>query len=150
MIKLENHFMSSTKDMENIRDMIVQLSRRLRGDLKQRLAESGIGITPLLYNVLTLLEGRNLTLQEIAEEMNINPPTLVAAVDSLEDWGFLKRTIDLRDRRRWPLQITKSGQNILKKVPKVSKTDSFAASLLRLEKKRQVELAQTLAALLNS
>ncbi len=140
--------MDSLQEIENIRDMIIRLSRKLRGSLKKRLAKSGFGIMPLPYNLLALLAIRNLTLQEIALEMEINPPTLVAATDILENKGFLKRTVDMKDRRRTPLQITKAGHAVLKKVPKVSKSDSFAVSLSRLDKTQRAQLLNSLTRLL--
>ena len=42
-------------EAEAIRDAAVKLSRKSRGDLKKRLAKSGLGITPLAYNALALL-----------------------------------------------------------------------------------------------
>jgi len=141
--------MNPLQDAEKIRDMIVRLSRKSRGDLKKRLLKSGIGIMSLPYNVLALLVNRNLTLQEIAEEMEISPPTLVSVADILESKGFLKRTVDVKDRRKTPLQITKTGQAVLKKVPKVSKSDSFAASLSKISKIQRAQLLRSLAFLLN-
>lgn len=136
-------------EAEAIRDAAVKLSRKSRGDLKKRLAKSGLGITPLAYNALALLLEKNLTLQEIALEMEINPPILVSAADTLEKKGLLKRTVDAKDRRRTPLQITPAARVALKKVPKVSQADSFAISLTKLEKTQRTQLLYLLNKLLN-
>lgn len=136
-------------ETESITDAVVRLSRKSRGDLKKRLLKSSLGITPLLYNVLVLLAARNLTLQEIAGEMEINPPTLVSAADILESKGFLKRTADAKDRRKTPLKITPLGRLALKKVPQVSRIDSFAVSLAKLEKMQRKQLLYLLSSLLN-
>ncbi|MDR3642196.1 MAG: MarR family transcriptional regulator [Candidatus Doudnabacteria bacterium] len=141
--------MGFIEDAENIRDMLIRLSRKSRRDLKKRLAVSGIGIMPLSYNLLALLADRDLTLREIAAEMEINPPTLVSAVDVLERKHFLKRTLDARDRRRTPLKITDSGRGVLKRVPKVAKADAFALDFGKLSKAQQVELRGLLKKLLS-
>ena len=88
-------------------------------------------------------------MQEIALEMEINPPILVSAADTLEKKGLLKRTVDAKDRRRTPLQITQAAGVALKKVPKVSKADSFAISLTKLEKTQRTQLLYLLNKLLN-
>ena len=141
--------MKNPKELADVRDMILSLSRKFRGDLKKRLAKSGTGITPLAYNLLCLLENRTLTLREIAREMEINPPTLVAAADILEKKNLLTRTMDKSDRRRTPLQITKAGALLLKKIPKVSRADLLATGFEKLNKNQRVELKRLLSKLLS-
>jgi DNA-binding MarR family transcriptional regulator len=137
------------QEAQRIRDMIVRLARKSRGDLKKRLARSGTGITPLSYNLLSFLADRKRTLQEIASEMEINPPSLVAAADILEQKGLLQRTADASDRRQRPLRITAAGRAVLSRIPKVAKGDSFTASLSRLDPAARRELADLLTNLLD-
>ena len=124
--------MTPSKDTENIRDLIVRLSRRSRRDLMARLRAARTGLRPLAYNILTLIADRPLTSREAAEEMGINPPPFVSAVDALENKGYLKRSSDPRDRRRLPLLITEKGRLLLNKIPKIAPSDSLARSLARL------------------
>ncbi len=130
-----------------IRRLIVRLSRKSRGDLKKRLKASRFKILPLAYNILSLLDGRQLTIQELAEEMAINPPALVGAVDLLQRQGYLSRKSDPRDRRRAPLAISKAGAAILKQVPPIAAGDTLAVNLLKLAGAQRALLLKTLTGL---
>jgi DNA-binding MarR family transcriptional regulator len=51
--------------------------------------------------------------REISSRLRIDPGDLVAFVDWLEEVGFVERTRDERDRRRYRVQLTASGRRAL-------------------------------------
>src|ERR1044071_3257168 len=86
------------------------LFKPLRKDVERRLVSTGQGMTMLQCGILRHLEQATLTINELARQMMIKPPSLVAVVDALERAGYLKRKPDPTDRRRTPLHITPKGE----------------------------------------
>ena len=52
--------------------------------------------------------------REISERLRLDPSDLVAFVDWLEEAGFVERRRDPRDRRRYEVDLTRSGRRALR------------------------------------
>jgi DNA-binding MarR family transcriptional regulator len=81
------------------------------------------------YQVLAILatDGPGSQL-ELARLLGKAPALVVAAIDELEERGFVERTRDPADRRRSRVMLTKAGERTLAKADKLA--DEAAASLL--------------------
>ena len=73
-----------------------------------------IGLTPALFAILNFLRGRDGTLQkEIGAAMRIDPSTMVALIDRLEEAGLARRRPHPKDRRARDVAITPKGRRTL-------------------------------------
>ena len=73
-----------------------------------------IGLTPALFAVLNFLRAQDGALQkEIGAAMEIDPSTMVALIDQLEDAGLAKRRPRPTDRRAREVAITPKGRRTL-------------------------------------
>jgi DNA-binding MarR family transcriptional regulator len=75
-----------------------------------------IGLTPALFAVLNYLQAHESTIQQrIGSAMGIDPSTMVALVDQLEEAGLAKRRPHKRDRRAREVVITAKGRRSLER-----------------------------------
>ena len=132
------------KQNHRIHTALVGLFKPIRKDVERRLVSAGPGMTMLQCGILRHLEHTSLTINELARQMMIKPPSLVAVVDALERDGYLQRKADPRDRRRTPLQITAKGVALLAKVPLCVETDALSVALGRLGERKAEQLAKLL------
>ena len=87
--------------------IVTRLARRLR-----RLADDGI--SPTQRSILNTLEKHGpLTHGELAQSERVRPPTITAAVDRLEQDGFVTRLRCDQDRRVIRVQIADPGRDLL-------------------------------------
>jgi len=61
-------------------------------------------------------KNENVNNKEIAERMNLSSSRLTRIIDGLVAKGFIKREIDLADRRNMRLSLSKEGISILEKI----------------------------------
>jgi MarR family transcriptional regulator, lower aerobic nicotinate degradation pathway regulator len=76
-----------------------------------------IGLTPALFALLNYLrahEGANQ--QQVSSAMGIDPSTMVALVDQLEEAGLAERRPHPRDRRARAVLLTPKGRRALKRA----------------------------------
>jgi DNA-binding MarR family transcriptional regulator len=80
-------------------------------------ALDSIGLTPALFGVLNVLGARDGPMQqEISSAMGIDPSTMVALIDELENTGLVKRRPHPRDRRAYEVSITPKGHRVLEQA----------------------------------
>ncbi len=128
--------------------MLAKLGKR---DLDRRLDACDSCLSGLSFAIVSFLSCKDQTISEIGRHMMIAPPTLVPVVDSLERQGLVRRGQDPHDRRRTPLSVTKSGAEMLERVPMVDRGDALVRSLEEMgyEKARQLlDLLRKLVALM--
>lgn len=79
-------------------------------------ALESIGLTTALFAVLNYLLARDAAIQqEIGAAIGIDPSTMVALVDQLEDAGLAKRRPHPRDRRAREVVITAKGRRTVER-----------------------------------
>jgi DNA-binding MarR family transcriptional regulator len=66
--------------------------------------------------------------QQVAERIGVDRTTMVAIIDALETKGIIARRPDPADRRRNVVELTRAGQDILKRATAAS--DAAEAELL--------------------
>ena len=76
-----------------------------------------LGLTPALFALLNVLGAREGAIQqELGAIMGIDPSTMVALIDQLEEAGLAKRRPSPRDRRAREVTITPKGRRLLKRA----------------------------------
>jgi len=78
------------------------------------------GLHPREFGVLNVL-ARNpgITQQEIGQHAGVDPSTMVATLDGLEERGFAERRPHPEDRRKRAVYLTEAGQTALREGRKV-------------------------------
>jgi DNA-binding MarR family transcriptional regulator len=77
-------------------------------------ALESLGLTTTTFAVLTLIAGRDGTIQQqLSTDMGIDPSAMVKIVNQLEDAGLAGRRRRLNDRRAWEVTITPQGRDTL-------------------------------------
>jgi DNA-binding MarR family transcriptional regulator len=95
-----------------------QLLFRLWRASHTRTAEalSSIGLTPALFALLNVLGAREGAIQQrLSSDLGIDPSTMVALIDELEDAGWAQRRRRAGDRRAWEVAITAKGRRTLER-----------------------------------
>jgi DNA-binding MarR family transcriptional regulator len=100
-----------------------QLFFRLWRASHTRIAErlESVGLTPASFGVLNLLGKRDAAIQqEIGKAMGIDPSTMVALLDGLEEAGLATRRPHPDDRRARQVAITAKGRKALERGRKLN------------------------------
>ena len=122
--------------------LLADVSRLMRALFQRYAAEDGLTLAQaraLLY--LSRSEGMRQV--ELADQMEVQPMTLVPLIDQLVNAGLVERRIAPQDRRAYQLFLTPKAAPIVETISRIS--DSIRASLLSDINKR--ELATTTATL---
>lgn len=89
------------------------------GEMAIRYAEntlSLLGIKPRHFHVLaTIADNPEFSQKEISTTLGLDPNIMVGVIDELETAGLAIRRRSSTDRRKYVLEVTKSGQTVLKK-----------------------------------
>src|SRR5918999_2443445 len=78
----------------------------------EQLSVLGLGNRPF-FVLAGVAHGAPISQQDLSRALSIDPTTMVALVDELEQGGFVQRTRNPRDRRRYDLTITGTGAQAL-------------------------------------
>ena len=81
--------------------------------LKEYAANTNVNRTQLRALVFINNNGE-ITMTDLCEKLNIEKGSLTTMVDDLTKKGYLTRTRDSRDRRKYILNLTTSGEEIAK------------------------------------
>lgn len=94
---------------------------------------------------LLVIESQNeISQQEIAHKLQLEPASIVTLVDELEKQKLVKRTTPLNNRRKYHIELTKEGKEIAKLTKKqASELEKF------IEKKLKIRNKNALSSLLN-
>lgn len=119
-----------------LRPLVLQLHRHLR----RELAPLGVtaGQAALLHAIRT---NPGIGVRGLAEREGVSPPRVTAAVDRLEEMGFVRRARSGADRRRVELEVTEAGLRVLRSA-RSRRTAWLAARLARLDEEGRHALAR--------
>lgn len=81
-----------------------------------------------------------------ARAMGLPPPTVSHMLRRLEAEGFLRRSLDPKDLRRYRLELTPKGEAALREAERLLE-GALARRLARLSEEEQALLAQLLSRL---
>jgi DNA-binding MarR family transcriptional regulator len=100
-------------------------------------AAGGMGLTPMLFGVLVVLDERpGVTQTELADALGADPSTMVRMLDQLEKRAWVKREPSPVDRRSTLPVLTDTGRAILAEaLPLVVESDRRIASALTADER---------------
>ncbi|NDW00186.1 MarR family winged helix-turn-helix transcriptional regulator [Salipiger sp. PrR002] len=94
---------------EDVGLQLITVSRRYRRAMDAIFAENGLSDASTLPLRFLIRQGRPYRQKDLAEELDIEGPTLVRVLDTLVAQGLLKRAEDPGDRRAKLVTVTDEG-----------------------------------------
>lgn len=107
--------MTTTDPHERILDDLSRVQRKMRALFDARVKERGLTL-PRARALLILGRGVNLNQRELADELDIETPTLVRLLDGMEKQGFIERQSVEGDRRAKQIAMTPRGAKVAEEV----------------------------------
>jgi DNA-binding MarR family transcriptional regulator len=134
-----------TREMQALTGLIAKTAGRA---MQERLARSGITLSPMQIGALRILALQPHTLSELSKMFVLDPSTLVPVVDGLEARGLVERHKDPNDRRRVPLILTDAGERALAGMLELDSNDALLHAVVELGPERATMLRDLLRDLL--
>ncbi|MCL4357301.1 MarR family transcriptional regulator [Patescibacteria group bacterium] len=107
--------MQQVKEAETIY-LIKRLNNLVNHHIDELLKEYGMARSQ--FQVLYLIsESGSLNQKDLLEQMQIEPATLTGLLDTLEGKRYIRRSSFIKDKRSNIVQLTKSGKEILRRIP---------------------------------
>ncbi|MDQ1185646.1 MULTISPECIES: MarR family transcriptional regulator [Agrobacterium] len=100
--------MSRITEKEQLFDEMAAFNRKLRSFFDARVAEKGLTLARA-RTLFALSRRGSLTQKELAEELEIETPTLVRLLDAMEKQKLIERRSDEIDRRAKQIHMTPAG-----------------------------------------
>jgi MarR family transcriptional regulator, transcriptional regulator for hemolysin len=107
--------MSRESRNEQLFDELSAFNRKLRAFFDAAVREEGLTLTRA-RTLFAISRRGPLTQKELAEELEIETPTLVRVLDGMEKQGLVQRTEDSTDRRAKRIAMTSAGETAFKAV----------------------------------
>jgi DNA-binding MarR family transcriptional regulator len=93
---------------------LIKLVENIKGNMKEG---ETLG-TKQIDTLLVIFENKNISITEIANEMNVSPPSVSALTEKLINKGLIKRTYNQLDRRVVTVNLTESGELLASSLQK--------------------------------
>lgn len=101
--------------------LLAQTARLMRERVSGALR--GTGLSPQELTILRLLQGSGpINQQELGTACNLDKTTITELIDSLQAAGFVRRDVNVNDRRAKQISITVSGKRVLKKASRLAES----------------------------
>jgi DNA-binding MarR family transcriptional regulator len=110
-------------------------------------AFGAVGLNAREFLVLSFATTEPLSQQDIARRLTIDPTVVVGLVDELERRRLIRRRRDPDDRRRYLLEVTDTGAEVLAKAERAA-TEATQSFLDPLDKRQSQQLGELLVALM--
>jgi DNA-binding MarR family transcriptional regulator len=110
------------------------------------------GLHPMHFGMLTIIEAEEpVTQQELSRRTGIDPSTMVARMDVLDEKGLVQRTRSSTDRRSYEIRLSAAGRELLTDLRRQGEEhgDRFFATLTPSERQQLHALLAKLAASLD-
>lgn len=124
------------------------ISKTATRAMHERMMQSGMGVTPMQIGILRLLSREPHTISELSKLFMLDPSTLVPVIDGLESRGLIERRKDPNDRRRVPLVLTGSAEDVLDSIETMNDDDVMLTALKSLGLIKSAQLRDLLRELL--
>lgn len=109
-------------------DALSTVNRKLRAVFDARVKERGLTL-PRARALFALTRKDGLNQRELADELDIETPTIVRLLDGMEKQGFIERRVEVSDRRAKQIHMTELGRTIADEILKLA--DEIRADVLR-------------------
>ena len=108
-------------------DALSLVNRKLRAVFDARVKERGLTLSRArALFALTRKDGLNQ--RELADELDIETPTLVRLLDGMEKQGFIERRVEVSDRRAKQIHMTDDGRGVADEILRLA--DEVRAEVL--------------------
>lgn len=107
--------MTTIDPREHLLDDLSRVQRKMRALFDARVKERGLTL-PRARALLILGRGVQLNQRELADELDIETPTLVRLLDGMEKQGFIARQSVEGDRRAKQIVMTPHGRTVAEEV----------------------------------
>jgi DNA-binding MarR family transcriptional regulator len=108
-----------------------------------------LGLHPMHFGMLMILAAEEpISQHELGERAGIDPSTMVARMDALEEKGLIERVRSAEDRRSYEIRLSPAGRRCLAQLRRKAKAhgDRFFAPLSAAERQELHRLLAKLAA----
>lgn len=106
------------------------------------------GLHPMHFGMLMMIDAEEpVSQQELSERTGIDPSSMVARMDALDDLGLVKRTRNIHDRRSYDVRLSAAGRKLLTELraQAADHGDRFFSPLTKAERRQLHELLAKLA-----
>jgi DNA-binding MarR family transcriptional regulator len=134
-----------TRELQALTGMIAKAAGRA---MQERLAKSGIDLSPMQLGALRMLAMQPHTISELSKMFVLDPSTLVPVVDGLEARGLVERHKDPNDRRRVPIMVTSAGEHAVARMMELDGNNALLQAVEQLGHERALLLRDLLRDLL--
>ncbi|MDW9413269.1 MarR family winged helix-turn-helix transcriptional regulator [Sinorhizobium meliloti] len=111
--------MPKPNDNRELFDALATVNRKLRSVFDARVKERGLTL-PRARMLFALARKEGLNQRELAEELDIETPTIVRLLDGMEKQGFIERRVELSDRRAKQIHMTDVGRSVADEIQKLA------------------------------
>ncbi|MDW9373368.1 MarR family winged helix-turn-helix transcriptional regulator [Sinorhizobium meliloti] len=111
--------MPKSSDNRQLFDALATVNRKLRSVFDARVKERGLTL-PRARMLFALARKEGLNQRELAEELDIETPTIVRLLDGMEKQGFIERRVELSDRRAKQIHMTDVGRSVADEIQKLA------------------------------
>jgi MarR family transcriptional regulator, organic hydroperoxide resistance regulator len=102
----------------SINYLFVQVAKAHRARTHELLSELGLHVGQEMI-LVALSKHEDLTLTELAEHLEVQPPTITKMVQRLESLEIVKRAASKHDSRSSSICLTSKGRNLQTKIDKI-------------------------------
>jgi DNA-binding MarR family transcriptional regulator len=106
------------------------------------------GLHPMHFGMLMIIAAEEPVSQhELGERTGVDPSTMVARMDALDELGLIERVRSAGDRRSYAIRLTPAGAKLLEELRAKAREhgDRFFAPLTKAERRQLHELLAKLA-----
>lgn len=107
------------------------------------------GLHPMHFGMLTIIAAEEpISQQELSHRTGIDPSTMVARMDVLDEMGLVERVRGAEDRRSYEIRLAPQGRKLLEEMRDEARehAERFFSPLTRTEREVLHELLTKLAA----
>ncbi len=108
-------------------DALAMVNRKLRAVFDARVKERGLTLSRARA-LFALTKKDGLNQRELADELDIETPTIVRLLDGMEKQGFIERRVEASDRRAKQVHMTELGRTIADEILRLA--DEIRAEVL--------------------
>lgn len=109
-------------------DSLSLVNRKLRAVFDARVKERGLTLSRARA-LFALTKKDGLNQRELADELDIETPTLVRLLDGMEKQGFIERRVEVSDRRAKQIHMTELGRTVADEILRLA--DEIRAEVLQ-------------------
>ena len=109
-------------------DALSLVNRKLRAVFDARVKERGLTLSRARA-LFALTKKDGLNQRELADELDIETPTLVRLLDGMEKQGFIERRVEGSDRRAKQIHMTELGRTVADEILRLA--DEIRAEVLQ-------------------